>query len=141
MASASSSSARSARAPRYLVHELAPIADASRRHWYAARVLGAWNEDGLWDGYIEFTSESGRVVVTPRETRQPNVADLVYWSTGLTPIYLEGALERAREAAARARRARAAERLTPRRQPSRPSRARASASRTRRVAGARARHR
>src|SRR5262245_1530581 len=32
---------------------------------------------------------------TARETTQPNLADLEYWATGLTPIYLEGALNRA----------------------------------------------
>ena len=30
-----------------------------------------------------------------RETTQPNLADLEYWATGLTPVYLEGALKRA----------------------------------------------
>ena len=30
-----------------------------------------------------------------RETTQPNRQDTAYWATGLTPVYLEGALERA----------------------------------------------
>ena len=30
-----------------------------------------------------------------RETTQPNRQDTVYWATGLTPVYLEGALDRA----------------------------------------------
>jgi hypothetical protein len=34
-------------------------------------------------------------VRSSRETSQPNLADLEYWATGLTPIYLEGALDRA----------------------------------------------
>ena len=29
-----------------------------------------------------------------RETTQPNQADTEYWATGLTPVYLEGALRR-----------------------------------------------
>ena len=32
---------------------------------------------------------------TGRETTQPNLADLEYWASGLTPVYLEGALSRA----------------------------------------------
>jgi hypothetical protein len=32
---------------------------------------------------------------TPRETEQPNREDLAYWATGLTQVYLEGALTRA----------------------------------------------
>ena len=34
-------------------------------------------------------------VQSPRETTQPNLTDLNYWATGLTPVYLEGALARA----------------------------------------------
>jgi hypothetical protein len=33
-----------------------------------------------------------------RETTQPNRTDTVYWATGLTPVYLEGALRRALDA-------------------------------------------
>jgi hypothetical protein len=36
-------------------------------------------------------------VRTPRETTQPNHADLIYWASGLSAIYLEGALTRAAE--------------------------------------------
>ena len=32
-----------------------------------------------------------------RETTQPNRADALYWATGLTAVYLEGALDRARK--------------------------------------------
>jgi len=32
---------------------------------------------------------------TKRETTQPNLADLEHWATGLTPVYVEGALRRA----------------------------------------------
>ena len=32
---------------------------------------------------------------SPRETTQPNRQDVEYWATGLTPVYLEGALRRA----------------------------------------------
>jgi hypothetical protein len=35
------------------------------------------------------------VVPSARETTQPNRVDTEYWATGLTPIYLEGALRRA----------------------------------------------
>ena len=34
-------------------------------------------------------------VRSPRETTQPNRRDTEYWATGLTPVYLEGALRRA----------------------------------------------
>ncbi len=67
---------------------------------YACRVLGGRADDGLWEGYLEFRSSDGAVLLTPRETRQPDQVDLVYWATGLSGVYLEGALQRARDARA-----------------------------------------
>src|SRR5688572_18026677 len=65
-------------------------------HAYVARVCGRKADDGLWDGWIEFEpTDGGPVLRTPRETKQPKRSDLDYWASGLTPAYLEGALERA----------------------------------------------
>jgi hypothetical protein len=63
-------------------------------------LLGSEAPDGLWDGALEFAGAAGVASHrTPRETRQPGRADLLYWFSGLTPVYLEGALDRARAAA------------------------------------------
>jgi hypothetical protein len=65
---------------------------------YRARACGAEMNDGSrhWMGWVEFVPTDGSSPVrSPRETTQPNRTDAVYWATGLTPIYLEGALERA----------------------------------------------
>lgn len=63
---------------------------------YAARACGAESENGRWQGWLEFVNqETGEVLRSGRETTQPNRADTVYWATGLTPVYLEGALQRA----------------------------------------------
>lgn len=63
---------------------------------YQARVYGRPRADGTWEGWLEFEPiDGGDTLRTPRETTQPNRADLEYWATGLTPVYLEGALERA----------------------------------------------
>jgi hypothetical protein len=70
----------------------------SRGVQYTAAVMGALADDGLWDGYIELRGVDGTTMTTPLETRQANLADLVYWSTGLSKVYLEGALVRARAA-------------------------------------------
>lgn len=49
-----------------------------------------------WQAWIEFVPLSGGPVVrSPRETTQPNRLDAEYWATGLMPVYLQGALERA----------------------------------------------
>lgn len=60
---------------------------------YVARVCGRGREDGLWEGWIEFVA-SDNVVRTGRETTQPSRDTLVYWATGLTAGYLDGALLR-----------------------------------------------
>ena len=63
---------------------------------YIARACGAEMPDGLWQGWIEFLPiADGEAVRSGRETTQPNRADTLYWATGLTHIYLEGALQRA----------------------------------------------
>ena len=65
---------------------------------YAARACGRETEAGLWEGWIEFIPSDGSPVLrSERETTQPNRADTEYWATGITPIYLEGALRRTLE--------------------------------------------
>ena len=67
--------------------------DSGELYWPA--VYGGLADDGLWEGWIEFTDEGGRTVRTPRETEQPNRDFVRYWAQGLTATYLEGALARA----------------------------------------------
>ena len=64
---------------------------------YDAQVAG--RPDGhVWEGWIEFVARDGSDAYrTPRETTQPDRAALVYWATGLSGTYLEGALRRALE--------------------------------------------
>ena len=72
-----------------------PVTDQERRA-YRAQACGAPRPDGLWEGWIEFVPlNGGPAVRSPRETTQPNGRDAAYWASGLTPIYLEGALARA----------------------------------------------
>jgi hypothetical protein len=60
--------------------------------------------DGRWAAWIEFMPlDGGRPLRSPRETTQPNRTDAEYWATGLTPVYLEGALQRARNPVVRKR--------------------------------------
>jgi hypothetical protein len=73
----------------------ASVRDESGRE-YIARACGLKCDDGHWEGWLEFVPLDGGVVVrSGRETTQPNRVDTEYWATGLTPIYLEGALQRA----------------------------------------------
>ena len=58
-------------------------------------VEGMERPDGTWAGRVAF--RGGAVVkVTDQETSQPNREALEYWATGLEPVYLEGAFERAK---------------------------------------------
>jgi hypothetical protein len=64
---------------------------------YTAQACGAPSADGRWEGWIEFVRlDGGRSIRTPRETTQPNRNNALYWAAGLSAVYLEGALERAK---------------------------------------------
>jgi hypothetical protein len=64
---------------------------------FHAQACGAPMSDGRWTAWIEFIPIDGRRPLrSPRETTQPNRTDAEYWANGLTPVYLEGALQRAR---------------------------------------------
>jgi hypothetical protein len=69
---------------------------------YTARACGSEMPDGMWQGWVEFVPlGAGDAIRSARETTQPNRQDTVYWATGLTPIYLEGALRRTLKKSAR----------------------------------------
>ncbi|HUF93799.1 MAG TPA: hypothetical protein VMR23_15590 [Candidatus Limnocylindria bacterium] len=69
---------------------------------YRPRACGRERPDGMWEGWLEFVPDDGtRAVRSGRETSQPNLVDLEYWATGVTPVHLEGALARARAPAFR----------------------------------------
>ena len=67
---------------------------------YHVRACGAPMDETLWEAWIEFEpitgpGAGGPILRSPRETTQPNRTDAEYWATGLTLVYLEGALDRA----------------------------------------------
>lgn len=62
---------------------------------YLAQACGRERENGQWEAWLEFEDiTSGEVLRSQRETTQPNRTDAAYWATGLTPVYLQGALDR-----------------------------------------------
>ena len=65
---------------------------------YLPRIRGRRSERGMWEGWVEFDSQDGTAMLrTDRETEQHSRRSLDYWAAGLTPTYLEGAMERARD--------------------------------------------
>lgn len=83
--------------PVILVKFDEPIRDVDGATYFA-QAAGRKREDGLWEGWVEFTrmSEDGPSFASGRETTQPNRADLEYWAQGLSQVYLQGAIARAR---------------------------------------------
>jgi len=65
---------------------------------YIVRSYAEEREDGTWKGWLEFhpTVASKPILKTGQETSQPNHTDVEYWSTGLEPVYFQGAFMRAR---------------------------------------------
>ena len=79
-----------------LLVEYTDIVTGTDGKQYVARACGGPAANGGWHGWLEFTDrDTGETSRTPRETTQPNRTDTLYWATGLTAVYLEGALERA----------------------------------------------
>lgn len=74
-----------------------PLTDGEGRS-YTARACGRETDRGRWEGWIEFLpADDSPVLRSERETTQPNRTDAEYWATGITPVYLEGALRRTLE--------------------------------------------
>src|SRR5688572_19659749 len=64
---------------------------------YRVQACGAEAIDGTdrWEGWVEFLPIGGGTPLrSRRETTQPNRKDTAYWASGLSPVYLEGTLER-----------------------------------------------
>jgi hypothetical protein len=64
---------------------------------YEVFVYGEPRLDGTWEGWLEFVPLDSALASrrTERETTQPDLTALEYWATGLEPLYLAGAFERA----------------------------------------------
>jgi hypothetical protein len=79
---------------------------------YRARVYGEQLDNGRWAGWLVFVPVGGgRLIATEHETTQATLADLAYWGSGLTEVYLQGALDRALALQPEAELARELERL------------------------------
>jgi hypothetical protein len=76
--------------------QFADVIEDEHGNRYIARACGGEMPDSRWQGWIEFLPEDGGAPIrSRRETTQPNRTDTEYWATGLTDVYLEGALHRA----------------------------------------------
>lgn len=79
----------------HVVAVFAPPLTLKNGRVYTAQACGREREDGRWEGWLEFVPDDESLVVrTQRETTQRNLSDLEHWAGTLTPVYLQGALER-----------------------------------------------
>ena len=70
---------------------------SDERGTFQALVMGRERNDGGWEGWLEFVrAEDSGGYVTPIETRQHDRVTMERWASGLTVVYAEGALARAR---------------------------------------------
>lgn len=84
--------------PPQLIHKHSDRVQDTLGNLYEVFIYGAPRLDGTWEGWIEFVPLSPVLpsLRTERETTQPDLTALEYWSTGLEPTYLAGAFERAK---------------------------------------------
>lgn len=71
------------------------VSDA--RGVFHARAMARERRDGSWEGWLEFVRADASVrYATPIETHQHDRVTMERWASGLTRVYAEGALARAR---------------------------------------------
>jgi hypothetical protein len=65
---------------------------------YRVRACGSLLDESRWQGWLEFEpADGGQTLRSGRETTQPNRTDTLYWASGLSMVYIEGALKRTLE--------------------------------------------
>lgn len=81
----------------HLVHQHSERVQDTSGNQYEVFIYGEPRLDGTWEGWLEFVPLDAALPSrrTERETTQPDLSALEYWATGLEPLYLAGAFERA----------------------------------------------
>jgi hypothetical protein len=78
------------------IQQYSPILAAPSGERYVAQAYMDQQPGDLWEAWLVFFSlTSGAAIATDRETTQSTREHILYWATGLTETYLQGALERA----------------------------------------------
>lgn len=77
-----------------------PVTDRASGATYRVYLYGRERPGDTSQGWLVFEDlRDGRRMATGVETTQPNAEAIVYWATGLTDAYFDGALNRARSTA------------------------------------------
>jgi hypothetical protein len=68
---------------------------------YTVLLYGRGRPNDTWQGWLVFVRQrDNRRFATPVETTQPSAETVLYWASGLTDVYFDGALTRALESKA-----------------------------------------
>lgn len=88
---------RKASASDILIHRHSEEVVDHLGHRYEVLIYGRERSDGNWEAWLEFAplTPNTKPARTDRETTQPDRGAIEYWATGLEPLYLAGAFERA----------------------------------------------
>ncbi|HWC03027.1 MAG TPA: hypothetical protein VHF87_09655 [Methylomirabilota bacterium] len=79
-----------------LVQQYTAVLRGSSGEQYVARAYMDRQPGGLWEAWLVFFSlTTDAVIATDRETTQGKREHVLYWASGLSATYLQGALERA----------------------------------------------
>lgn len=76
-----------------------PDAVSDARGAFRVRAMARERSDGSWEGWLEFVAADHAdpgIHTTPIETHQRDRVTMERWASGLTRVYTEGALSRAR---------------------------------------------
>ena len=77
-----------------VLHDYGVVRTADGESFHV-RACGSEMDASRWQGWLEFEPlDGGTTMRSARETTQPNRGDVIYWATGLTAVYIEGALNR-----------------------------------------------
>jgi hypothetical protein len=81
-----------------LIHQYSTLLAAADGERYVVRAYAGRQPRGLWEAWFVFIPLSGgNPLVTEPETTQSKRPDVVYWASGISRLYLQGALGRASE--------------------------------------------
>lgn len=79
-----------------LLQQFEGIITARDGETYVAYLYGRSRPADTWQGWLVFERvRDGQRFATDTETTQPNAQAIIYWATGLTDAYFDGALDRA----------------------------------------------
>ena len=82
----------------HFLRQYPTLIESADGNLYRARAYATYEPEGVWHAWFGFfpLTEDAPILNTAPETAQTTLEAVAYWADGITAVYLEGALERAR---------------------------------------------